>query len=165
MNEGARLGLINVRETSASDVIEKLRRELQRIEQANDPEAAADHVINAFWSAWYVHKWMWNAIDGKPDLRQAVLEYRGISHYKIDDDVAFGAALASRFVPLKICRQVATSPRFVDVSPLLPETCPHISMKPMPKIVILGKLVSAISLLNEIDDYWVTMIVDCGIEG
>jgi hypothetical protein len=38
MNEAARLGLVNLRAASASDVIEKLRRELQRIEQARDSE-------------------------------------------------------------------------------------------------------------------------------
>src|SRR5262245_40633361 len=142
MNEAARLGLVNPRATSGSDVIEKLRRELQRIEHASDSESMKDHVINAFWTSWHVHKWMWNAIDGKANLKQAVLEYRGIAAEKIVDDIAFGAALASRFVPLKICRQVATSACYVDVSPILPETSLSIPIKPTPNIVILGKPIS-----------------------
>jgi len=164
MNEAARLGLLNFRATSPSDVIEKLRRELQRIEQASDPETAQDYVINAFWSAWHVHRWMWDAIDVKPDLKQAVLEYRGIASYKIDNEVAFGAVLASRFMPLKICRLIATSSRYVDVSPTLPETSVAITMRSTPHIVVLGKPISAARVLKEVDDYWITMIVDCGIE-
>ena len=165
MSDPSRLGLVNYHATSASDVIAKLRRELQRIEDAGDLEAERDHVINAFWTAWHVHKWMWDAINGKPDLKQAVLEYRGIADYQIDNAVAFGEALASRFVPLKICRQIATSSRYVNVSPTLPETSLSISMKPTPTVVILGKPISATSLLMEIDDYWVAMILACRIEG
>lgn len=165
MSEIARTGIVDLRATSGSAVIEKLRRELQRIEQANHSEVVRDHVINAFWTAWHVHRWMWNAIDGKPDLKRAVLEYRGIASYRIDDDVAFGAVLASRFVPLKICRQIAISPNYVDVSPTLPETSISISIKPTPTIVILGRPMSAVRLLMEVDQYWVTMIVDCGING
>jgi hypothetical protein len=165
MSEAVRLGLVKFRATSGSDVIEKLRRELQRIEQSDDPETAKDHVINAFWTTWHVHKWMWDAIDGKPELKKAVLEYRGIASYKIDDEVTFGAVLASRFVPLKICRQIATSSSYVDVSPIVPETTLAIAIKPTPTVVVLGKPVSAVRLLMEADQYWVAMILDCGIDG
>jgi len=107
---------------------------------------------------------MWDAIDVKPDLKQAVLEYRGIASYKIDNEVAFGAVLASRFMPLKICRLIATSSRYVDVSPTLSETSVAITMRSTPHIVVLGKPISAARVLKEVDDYWITMIVDCGIE-
>jgi hypothetical protein len=165
MSEIARIGIVDFRAISASVVIEKLRRELQRIEQAHDSETVRDHVLNAFWTAWHVHKWMWNAIDGKPKLKRAVLEYRGIASYKIDNDIAFGAVLASRFVPLKICRQIATSSSYADISPTLPETSTSISIRPTPTIVILGRPMSAVRLLMEVDQYWLTMIVDCGIDG
>ena len=164
MNEATRLGLVSFHATSAADVIEKLRRELQRIEQASDLETAKDHVTNAFWSAWHVHKWMWDAIDEKPDLKQTVLEYRGIACCEIDDEVAFGAMLASRFMPLKICRLIATSSRYVDVTSGLSSNLSSSTPSSL-NLVVLGRPISATRLLTEIDNYWVTMILDCGIEG
>jgi hypothetical protein len=164
MNEVAPPGVVDLRATSGPDVIEKLRREVRRVEQANDPETARDHVINAFWTAWHVHKWMWEAIDAKPELKRAVLEYRGIASYKIDNEIAFGAVLASRFVPLKICRQIATSSHYVDVLPTLLETSTSNPIKSTPTIVVLGKPMPAVRLLMEIDQYWFTMIVDCAID-
>ena len=116
MNEAAPLALVALADTCARHVIEKLRREVQRIESADDADAIRDHVFNAFCTAWHVHQWMWDAISDKPDLKLAVLRYRGIEHQIMENHEAFGAVLAGRFVPLKICRLIATSSRYVQVS-------------------------------------------------
>lgn len=111
---------------------------------------------------------MWDAISEKPDLKLAVLKYRGIDRYTIEDHETFGAVLAGRFVPLKICRMIATSSRYVHVSST-DEQC-KISvasenlgqLKPM--VIIMGRPIAATRLLMEVDDYWVTIILNCGLE-
>ena len=179
MSEASRLTLASFHQTCGRDVIEKLRREVERIESINDPGVTGDHVINAFWTAWHVHHWMWDAISDKPDLRLAVLKYRGIERYTIEDHETFGAVLASRFVPLKICRMIATSSRYVHVSSTDEQAKSVDEQAKMsvasiggsenlprskPMIIVMGRPVAARRLLMEVDDYWVTMILECGLE-
>lgn len=179
MSEASRLTLVTFHQTSGRDVIEKLRREVERIESCDDPGSVGDHVINAFWTAWHVHHWMWDVMSDKPDLKLAVLKFRGIERYTIEDHERFGTVLASRFVPLKICRMIGTSSRYVHVSSTneqsistdeqakmsvasLAANANSVRSKPM--IVVMGRTVAARRLLEDVDDYWVTMILNCGLE-
>jgi hypothetical protein len=164
--------LVTFDRTSAFDVIEKLRRDIARIDSSTECSIARDHTINAFWTAWHIHQWMWDAISDKPDLKLAVLKYRGIERYTIGDHETFGAVLAGRFVPLKICRMIATSPRYVQVSSTdaqakmsgadLGASENLASSKPM--VIVMGRPIAATRLLVEVDEYWVTMMNDCGLE-
>ena len=171
MSDAIQLRSVAFHETCAIDIIEKLRREIDRIECADSGEAARDHVVNAFWTAWHVHQWMWSAISDKPDLKLAVLRYRGLEGEAIEGHETFGDLLASRFVPLKICRFIATSSQYVEVSltgeqglvSLAPPTMVPDSVRPTPMIMVMARPIAATRLLVEIDDYWVTMILDCGI--
>lgn len=172
MNEAARHTLVALGDTCARDVIEKLRREVRRIESADDDESVRDHVVNAFFTAWHVHRWMWETISEKPDLKLAVLRYRGIEHQTIENHETFGAVLAGRFVPLKICRMIATSARYVQIPSTAVQTKMSVadpaangsSVRSKPMIIVMGRPIAATRLLVEVDDYWVTMILDCGIE-
>ena len=172
MNEATRLALVALGDTCARHVIEKLRREVQRIESADDANSVRDHVVNAFCTAWHVHQWMWDAISDKPDLKLAVLRYRGIEHQTIENHETFGAVLAGRFVPLKICRMIATSSRYVQVSSTAEQANTSVadpaasgsSVRSKPMVIVMGRPIAATRLLVEVDDYWVTMILDCGIE-
>jgi hypothetical protein len=172
MSEAARLTSVTFHQTCARDVIEKLRREVQRIESIDDPDSGKDHVINAFWTAWHIHHWMWDAISEKPDLKRAVLTYRGIESQTIEDHETFGAVLAGRFVPLKICRMIATSSRYVHVVPTDVQAKMSVAdpagngnvVRSRPMVIVMGRPIAATRLLVEVDDYWVTMILDCGIE-
>lgn len=184
MSGSTDLKLITFAPTSAKDALEKLRREIERIEKPAESRYAGDHVINAFWTAWHLHEWIWDAIREQPDLKIAVLKYRGIDDENIDDQKAFGAALARRFVPLKICRMIATSPKHVQV--VLPSGGPidgagvflvadaiggglssawqdPVALTPSPMVIIMGRQVVATRLLGEIDDYWATLIDQCQI--
>ena len=105
--------LVTFDRTSAFDVIEKLRRDIARIDSSTEWTIARDHTVSAFWTAWHIHQWLWDVISKKPELKSALLSYRGIDNDQIEDSVAFGTALAQRFVPLKICRMIATSPNYV----------------------------------------------------
>ena len=169
MNEAAPLALVLLADTCARHVIEKLRREVHRIEIADDADSVRDHVVNAFCTAWHVHQWMWDAISQKPDLKLAVLRYRGIEHQTIENHETFGAALAGRFVPLKICRMIAASSRYVQISSTAVQANMSVadngsSVRAKPMIIVMGRPIAATRLLLEVDDYWVTMILDCGIE-
>jgi hypothetical protein len=170
MSDASKLTLVTFHNTCAIDTIEKLRREVDRIECADDSDSVRDHVVNAFWTAWHVHQWMWDTIRDKPSLKLAVLKYRGIERHQIEDHETFGALLASRFVPLKICRLIAASSQYVQVSLtgehglLLLATPDSNSVRSTPMVMLMGRPIAATRLLVEIDDYWVTMILDCGIE-
>jgi len=189
MSDGTELQLVTFERTSAKGVLEKLRREIERIESGIEREFAADHVINAFWTAWHLHAWLWDAIRERPTLKSDVLQYRGIEEQGIEDHYSFGTALARRFVPLKICRMIANAPRHVRVS-LSPDASdgstpyqafdvvggsvtggaedlsaaeqPPIRWVPM--VIVMGKPVAATRLLNEIESYWVTLIHETGVE-
>lgn len=188
MTNGTELRLVTFDRTSAKDVLQKLRREINRVAIASESDVARDQVINAFWTAWHLHEWLWDAVSERPDLKAAVLRYRGIDEVEIADQKAFGAALAGRFVPLKICRIIATSPDLVqvelpsekDAKALTPEFAgfgeglngkTHASAagastraRAIPTICVMGKPVVATRILKELEDYWVTLIHDCGIE-
>jgi hypothetical protein len=188
MTEGTELKLVTFDRTSARDVVQKLRREIERIEIAADCDLARDQVINAFWTAWHLHEWLWSAVSERPELKAAVLKYRGIDEAGINDQKALGAALAGRFVPLKICRVIATSSKLVqvvlqsesDARTLSPDVAgigegPNGEMQAlsalastparcMPMIVVMGRPVVATRILKELEDYWVTLIQECGIE-
>lgn len=190
MNDAARPRLVAFDRTSAEDVIEKLRRDVERIESTTERTLARDHIVNAFWTAWHIHRWLWDAISEQPELKATVLAYRGIDNEQVEDHKAFGAALARRFVPLNICRMIATSPRYVHV--VLPcegqsnlgllvsaadgagvgssggsaddpaAAVSNVGLVPM--VVVMGRPIAATRLLDEVDEYWVTMILECGIE-
>lgn len=190
MSEGTELKLVTFDRTTAKDLLEKLRREIERLESTVEREFSKDHVTNAFWTAWHLHEWLWNAVGEQPKLRSEVLKYRGIEDEGIDDAGTFGAALARRFVPLKICRVIATSSNHVRVI-LLPEnpnddgllfsgfdgpegsstgqiqnlTVLHPTpTRSVPMVVIMGRPVAATRLLKEVENYWITLIHECGIE-
>jgi hypothetical protein len=164
--------LVTFDRTSACDIIEKLRRDIARIDSSTECALARDHTVNAFWTAWHVHQWMWDAISDKPDLKLAVLKYRGIEGYTIEDHETFGAVLAGRFVPLKICRMIATSSRYVQVSSTDEQVKMSVAnlvanenlVQSKPMVIVMGRPIAATRLLVEVDDYWVTMITDCGLE-
>ena len=176
MNDSGGPTLVSFQQTSAKQVLEKLRREIARVDSSlGDP--ARDHVANAFWTAWHMHEWVWNAIRQDANLKNAVLKYRGMDDEIIDTSTSFGEALARRFVPLKICRLVALSPSQVeivfapeeDIVPLPAMTNAHDpdhaeSRPATPALLIMGRSVHAARLLREIEEYWVTLIQDCGIE-
>jgi hypothetical protein len=188
MTEGTQFRLVAFERTSPRDILEKLRREIERIECPADRAFVGDHVVNAFWTAWRVHEWVWDAIKERPELKDAVLKYRGIDEPGIDDQTVFGIALARRFVPLKICRLIVTSPRFVQV--VLPPESDAVAVLPAvnnngggvaddvqlvsthalastqctPMIIIMGRPVIATRILKEIEDYWITLVHECGVE-
>ena len=189
MSDGTELQLVTFERTSAKGVLEKLRREIERIESGIEREFAADHVINAFWTAWHLHAWLWDAIKERPTLKIDVLQYRGIDEQGIEDHHSFGTALARRFVPLKICRMIATAPRHVRVV-LSPKDANdgttyqafdvvggsvtggaedlsavgQSAVRWVPMVIVMGKPVVATRLLNEIESYWITLIHEAGVE-
>lgn len=187
MSDGTGLKLITFEETSAKDVLAKLHREIARIDSGVDHDHVSDHVVNAFWTAWHLHEWLWAAIREKPELKEAVLKYRGLDGEDIDNRLSFGMALSDRFVPLKICRVIATSPRHVSVGVAGPSIHPELaaidaighasadevqyfsalhvsSHQDAPAVIVMGRPVVATRLLKEVEDYWVTLIHECGVE-
>lgn len=187
MSDSTTLSLVTFEPSRARDVLDKLNREIERVERL-EREHTADHVTNAFWTAWHLHEWVWHAIKDDEQLKLAVLKYRGLDGESIPDQAAFGAALAGRFVPLKICRVIATTPKCVrvlfseDLKPRAASTdvdgigdslsnairnmtsFDSTPLRLAPAIVIMGRAVAAVRLLREIEEYWLTLIRESGIE-
>jgi hypothetical protein len=159
-----------------------MNREIGRAETDTDREHAGDHVINALWSAWHLHEWVWDAIRDNAPSKARVLLQAGLPSNGITNQKQFGAELARRHKDLEIARIIATSVKHVHVmlepdSPRAVRT--HFSstahttiyMKSgdpnstvrkkihwVPKIVVDGKSVSARALLTRIDAFWVAII-------
>lgn len=189
MNDGKELQLVTFEGTSAKEILAKLHREVERLLQNPQGEFAADHVINAFWTAWHMHVWIWDAIKDQPALKEAVMRYRGLEEENIGDASSFGTALARRFVPLKICRKIAIDPRHAhtdcatkngggDHGPLdgseSSRPVGHRGDRPArgqaadtqcsPVVIVMGRPVSVIQVLHEVEDYWITLIHENGVE-
>ncbi len=189
MNEGKELQLVTFDGTSAKGILAKLHRETERILENPKAEFAADHVINAFWTAWHMHVWVWDAIKDEPALMDAVIKYRGLEEENIRDASSFGTALARRFVPLKICRKIAVDSRHAhtdcaienhgtDHRPLdsggssrrlghrgdKSARAQGADTQSFPVVIVMGRPVSVIQLLREVEDYWVTLIHENGVE-
>ena len=182
MSDGTGLKLVTFDPTSARHVLAKLHREIERIDSAPGDVHVGDHISNAFSTAWQLHQWVWDAIHNEPRLRAAVLKYRGLEEAGVQDSTTFGAALAGRFVPLKICRVIANTPKHIRV--VLAEDSKlsdadgesfssesdesrMLNLSPqrwVAAIVVMDRTVAATRLLREIEEYWVTLIHECGIE-
>ena len=184
MSDGTGLKLVTFEGTSARDVLAKLHREIDRIEGGVEHDHIRDHVVNAFWTGWHFHGWLWDVIKDQPELKDAVIRYRGLDGEALDSKLSFGSALAERFVPLRICRMIAMSPRHVRVTVAGPPIDPQfptidgsayavdeegdpsiISTPPgAVAVIVMGRPVAVTRLLKEVEDYWVTLIHECGIE-
>jgi len=189
MNEGKELQLVTFEITSAKEVLAKLHREIERIGAKPKVEFVADHVMNAFWTAWHMHVWIWDAIKDQPALRDTVIMYRGIEDESIRDAHTFGTALARRFVPLKICRKIAMGGRHVQVVWATEKEGEDsqafngeessqragngdkgskrghkADVQNAPMVVVMGRAVSVIQLLREVEEYWITLIHENGVE-
>ncbi len=56
--------------------LDKLVRELERLEVTDDRECAADHSVNAAVTAWHLADWTWVAIEQTPEtLRKIADDY------------------------------------------------------------------------------------------
>lgn len=188
MNEGKELQLVTFESTSAKEILAKLHREIERLSENPMAEFASDHVINAFWTAWHMHVWVWDAVKDRPALRDAVSKYRGIEEENIGDAASFGTALARRFVPLKICRKIAMDARHAHVGCTVENggadhrpldggessrighgddksaRAREMDAQRSPMVTVMGRPVSVLQLLREVEDYWVTLIHENGVE-
>lgn len=171
---------------SPKDLLEKINREIARAVFDADREHAGDHVVNAFWSAWHIHDWLWDAIKGNDRLKGCVLAKAGIRG-DIKGRKQFGAALARQFRELEIARIIATSSKHVHVtlepdSPRAVRThfssgehfTLHIDGKVespitrathwIPKVTFDNQTILARDVLNKIDAFWVDLLYGCDVD-
>lgn len=187
MNSAKELQLVTFESTHAQGILAKLHREIERLQNASESEFVSDHVVNAFWTAWHMHVWIWDAIKDQPALRETVLKYRGIEEENIGNSSSFGTALARRFVPLKICRMIAMSPRHAQIvfdsesgadgDPAFegeggslraeatnPSMGESVEIRRVPMVIVMGRAIAVTQLLREVEEYWVTLIHENGVE-
>lgn len=182
--------LISFDLTSAKDHLEKLRREIDRFESTREREQMGDHLVNAFWTAWHLHDWVWDTIRDQPELQRRVFAKFGISASDVNGQRDFGGELGRRNRDLEVARIIATSSKHVHVS--LHNDSPkavgtafrtvtamtnalsggmqvldgmggtHIEWSPM--IVVEDKPTPALEVLQRLDAFWVDLIYGCEIE-
>ena len=56
------------------DMLDKLLREIKRLECTDDREQAADHCFNAAVTAWHIHDWIWREAEANADLKEKLAE-------------------------------------------------------------------------------------------
>ena len=94
---------------SPRDLLDRLARDLQRLEQASSPAAALDAAITYCCTAWSLTAWLYAPIYRDPQARRqlAHLVDRGMS--SIDLEV-FAGLVAELCPNLALCAAVASDP-------------------------------------------------------
>lgn len=169
--------------TTAQDMLEKLRREIERIGDAAERESIGDHVINAFWTAWHLHEWVWVAMCSDPDKRSRVLKSLGISSADGRTKNGFVEGLVKARRHLEVCRLVANSAKHVHVevsadgpkdvqtgfrirpseagAPIVLTASGFYGGNWEPMIVLDGKRHNVLGMLAGIDADWVLLVHSC----
>ena len=101
---------------SCRDVLEKLRREIKRIEDAKDRQDVCDHGTNAAFTAWHMTDWAWADFQNNWAIRTAIAKQVGNDPPKIKLD-EFQDYVAKDSEDLGICRVIATASKHVGWDP------------------------------------------------
>jgi hypothetical protein len=133
--------------TTSRDHLNKLARDVDRLEQAESRDDKSDHAINGAITAWHLHEWAWadmKAVQGSelPDFSElgADTAEQARLHHKerqqacrqvlVDvakelaigarevDAKAFGAYMAKRHPAIEACRIIATGSKHIGVGHL-----------------------------------------------
>ncbi len=97
---------------SCRDLLDKLQREIMRIEKAAGRPDVCDHGTNAALTAWHLTDWVWADVKNNLPIRSAIAKQAGRAANDFDvrefqDYVAGGCKY------LQICRIIATASKHV----------------------------------------------------
>jgi hypothetical protein len=143
------------------DMLDKLLREIKRIETCRDRQDAADHCCNAALTAWHLHDWVWRDIKTNWDVHAAICRSAGLAPCRLDE-ARFGQIVldpAAGCAALDYCQQIATASKHAGV-----EVLPDFEMSASPeedprwKIRERGKVRLAIDVFEEAFAYWNQLI-------
>ena len=97
---------------SCRNVLDKLQREIKRIEKALPRPDVCDHGTNAAITAWHLNEWVWADIKENWQIRAAIAKQAGraANNFSLED---FQGYVAERWECLKICRIIATASKHI----------------------------------------------------
>ncbi len=94
------------------DLLEKLQREISRIEEAAARPDVCDHGTNAAFTAWHLTDWVWADLENNWVTRSAIAKQAG--DYPPNFNLGqFQDYVAKKCEDLEICRIIATASKHV----------------------------------------------------
>ena len=91
------------------DLLERLARDLQRLQQANSPAAALDCAITYCCTAWSLTNWLFMSIARDATVRRQIAQLADRGMASIDVEV-FGSILCEQCLNLRLCADIAADP-------------------------------------------------------
>lgn len=176
---------------NSRDMLEKLRWECDQLRRtAADREALVHHALNAAWTAWHIHDWVWAAVSRDPVLRARFAKQAGIAPQKFDQE-AFAGWLVKDKPDLDLCRIIATSAKHVgaEIGPVEIQTTVSVvtnvvgkiddvqdfdALKDLdslatdewvPKLIIGDQRIRAVDVFERVIGYWTQLIYSNHIAG
>lgn len=101
---------------SCGDLLEKLQREIKRIEDTKDRKDVCDHGTNAAFTAWHMTDWAWADFEKNSAIRAAIAKQAGCYPPKFNLG-QFQDHVAEKCEELRICRAIATASKHVGCDP------------------------------------------------
>ena len=90
------------------DMLDKLLREIKRLERTDDREDAADHCFNAAVTAWHIQDWIWREAEDGIGLKNEIAEMAGINLTQFNQR-CWKEFLTAACPALQICRILANA--------------------------------------------------------
>jgi hypothetical protein len=94
---------------SPKDLLDRLARDLEALQQAGSPAQALDVAITFACTAWNLTNWLWRPISRDAGLRRQLSRLGGHSLSSLDQDT-FAATLAEQCGGLELCAVIAADP-------------------------------------------------------
>ena len=104
----AKLPTFDIR--TSRDMLDKLSREIKRLETTDNREDAADLCFNAAVTAWHLHDWVWKDIKDNWPVRARIAKAAEIpGKFKKRDWMTFLRSKKAECPALRYCRIIATA--------------------------------------------------------
>ena len=91
------------------DLLERLARDLQRLQEAPSPATALDAAITYCCTAWSLTAWLYAPIHRDPAARRQLAQLADRGMASIDVEV-FGSILCEQCLNLRLCADIAADP-------------------------------------------------------
>ena len=91
------------------DLLDRLARDLQRLQQANSPATVLDCAITYCCTAWGLTNWLFMSIARDAAVRRQLAQLADRGMASIDVEV-FGSILCEQCLNLRVCADIAADP-------------------------------------------------------
>lgn len=127
------------------EMVDKLKRELDRYREAETRDVREDHMMNFIWTAWHLYEWAWHGIETLDTDDRKKLEHAAGTAWQSKTDFR---NWAKRQCPaLGACRQLSNSVKHPGSSKVLNDEVP-VDVTARPTMAISETALADIGLIK-----------------